>query len=96
MSKLKKRNFVADYIRKGLVIFQFASSIILIIGVLVILQQLNYIRTKNLGYNPKGVLAISLKAAKENQVSFFADDLKNLPKTKKDILLKPVARMVQS
>lgn len=78
MSKLKKKHYVADFIRKGLVVFQFASSIILIIGVLVILQQMNYIRTKNLGYNPKGVVAISLKAARDNQVSVFSEDLKNL------------------
>lgn len=82
MSKLKRKHSVADFVRRGLVVFQFASSIILIIGVLVILQQMNYIRTKNLGYNPKGVLAVSVKAAKSNQVSILTDDLKNLSTVK--------------
>lgn len=82
MSKLKKKHHAADFVRKGLVVFQFASSIILIIGVLVILQQLNFIKTKNLGYNPKGVLAISMKAVKENQITVFSDDLKNLSTVK--------------
>jgi putative ABC transport system permease protein len=57
MNKLKIKHSVADFIRKSLVVFQFASSIILIISVIVILQQINYIRNKDLGYNPKGVVS---------------------------------------
>ncbi|HEY9002769.1 MAG TPA: ABC transporter permease [Mucilaginibacter sp.] len=37
--------------RKGLVVFQFVLSIVLIIGTLVISQQLRYIQTKNLGFD---------------------------------------------
>src|SRR4030095_4248386 len=38
-------------LRRLLVVIQFATSIILIIGTIVIYRQLNYIQTKNLGFN---------------------------------------------
>lgn len=48
-----------QWIRKGLVILQFSLSIIFIAGVLVIDNQIQYIQTKNIGYN------------RENIISFF-------------------------
>jgi putative ABC transport system permease protein len=79
MNKLKLKNSVADFVRKSLVVFQFASSVILIIAVIVILQQIYYIRNKDLGYNPKGVIAVSIKAAQnKQQVAALTNDLKNM------------------
>ncbi len=79
MNKLKIKHSVADLIRKSLVVFQFASSIILIISVIVILQQINYIRNKDLGYNPKGVVSVSIKAAQNNQqIAALINDLKSM------------------
>ena len=40
-----------NYLRKGLVIFQFVASVVLISGSLVVYQQLNYMKTKDLGVN---------------------------------------------
>ncbi len=45
-------------IRSFLVVFQFAISILLIIATIVIYKQLNYIQTKNLGFNKDQVLII--------------------------------------
>lgn len=75
MNKLRSKNSIADFIRRSLVVFQFASSIILIISVIVILQQINYIRNKNLGYNPNGVIAVNVKAAQKQQVAALMSDL---------------------
>ncbi|MDB5134126.1 MAG: macB 27 [Mucilaginibacter sp.] len=47
--------------RKVLVVTQFAFSIILIIGTMVITGQLNYIRTKDLGYDKAHVLTIWMR-----------------------------------
>jgi hypothetical protein len=41
----------ALWFRKGLVVFQFVLSIILIIGTIVVSKQVNYIQTMNLGYD---------------------------------------------
>ncbi|MFC2136049.1 ABC transporter permease, partial [Bacteroidota bacterium] len=45
-------------IRKGLVVFQFAVSIILIIATSVVLLQMNYIRNKDLGYDKEQIFVI--------------------------------------
>jgi putative ABC transport system permease protein len=76
MNKLRLKHAVTDFIRRSLVVFQFASSIILIISVIVILQQINYIRNKNLGYNPNNVIAVNIKAAQnKQQVATLMNDL---------------------
>jgi len=79
MNKLKIKHSVADFIRKSLVVSQFASSIILIISVIIILWQINYIRNKDLGYNPKGIVSVSIKAAQnKQQVSAFINSLQGM------------------
>ena len=47
--------------RKALVVVQFASSVILIIGTFVIYRQLNYIRSKELGYDKSHVLSFWMR-----------------------------------
>jgi putative ABC transport system permease protein len=79
INKSKQKHSLTNFIRKGLVVFQFASSIILIIAVIVILQQMKYIRNKDLGYNPKGIVALSIKSAQnKTQVTSAINDLKQL------------------
>ena len=79
MNKLKIKHSVADFIRKSLVVFQFTSSIILIISVIVILGQINYISNKDLGYNPKGIVSVSIKAAQnKQQVAALINGLKSM------------------
>lgn len=46
------------FIRKGLVVFQFSVSIVLIICSVVFYKQMNFIRDKKLGYEPEQVMAI--------------------------------------
>ena len=41
----------ADFIRKGLVVVQFTISIILIISTILIFQQINHVKDRDLGYN---------------------------------------------
>ena len=47
-------------IRKGLVVFQFSLSVVLIIGAIVIHRQLHYIQTTDPGYNVSQVLALDI------------------------------------
>jgi putative ABC transport system permease protein len=77
MNKSKQKYTLADFIRKALVVFQFAASVILIVAVIVILQQMKFIRNKDLGYNPKGIVAVSIKSARDKQqISTIITDLK--------------------
>lgn len=50
----------AKGLRKGLVIFQFCISIILIASTLVIKSQMSFIKNKNLGLNPEQVIAVPI------------------------------------
>ncbi len=47
-------------IRKGLVVFQFGLSVILIMGTIVIYRQLNYIQTSNPGYNISQTISLQI------------------------------------
>jgi predicted permease len=49
----------AQLFRRGLVVFQFALSILMIVGTLVIYRQLQYVQTKNLGYDRQNLIEIS-------------------------------------
>lgn len=47
-------------IRKSLIVFQFVISIFLLIATTIVLQQLSYIRSKDLGYDKEHVLVLPL------------------------------------
>jgi len=51
----------ATFFRKGLVVFQFALSIILIVGMIVIYRQMDYIQTKNIGYSRENLIYVPIE-----------------------------------
>jgi putative ABC transport system permease protein len=57
--KVFKNNFGNLLIRNGLVVFQFAVSIALIICTVIVFQQLKYTQNKDLGLNKENVLVIA-------------------------------------
>jgi putative ABC transport system permease protein len=67
--------------RKGLVVFQFALSIILIVSVVVVYKQIEYAQTKNLGYNKDNIILFDRegKAKGEDQLEPFLSELGNIP-----------------
>lgn len=75
-----KKGGTATFIRKALVVLQFTASVILIISVLVIYQQLSFIQSKNLGYNPENVIAIATAGIQnKNNATALANEFKSLP-----------------
>ena len=67
--------FKRSWLRNSLVVFQFVISIVLIIGTVVIYNQLDYIRTKNIGFNRKQVLVIQHTDALKNNAAAFKNEL---------------------
>ena len=65
--------------RKGLVIFQFTLSTILIIAVLIIYQQVQFIQHTNPGYNKDNVIRIAAEGKINGTEATFANELKNIP-----------------
>jgi putative ABC transport system permease protein len=72
--KLSK-GFKGSWLRNALVVFQFAISIMLIIGTIVIYNQLTYIRNKDIGFNRNQVLVIQHTDALKAQAATFRNEL---------------------
>ncbi len=63
-------------VRKGLVVLQFVASVVLIIGVFIIYNQLNYIKNKDLGFNAEQIMAISINGINDrNNVGLLEQKL---------------------
>jgi putative ABC transport system permease protein len=62
-------------LRSVLVVFQFVTSIVLIVGTLVIYKQLNYIQTKDLGYSKDQVLTINNTYTLGDQATAFKNSV---------------------
>ncbi|HMI78497.1 MAG TPA: ABC transporter permease [Ferruginibacter sp.] len=65
--------------RSGLVVFQFAISIFLIIGTIIIYKQINYIQHTKLGFNKDQVLIINGTDALGNNVDAFKNEVLQMP-----------------
>lgn len=77
-----KGKFVANakgsVLRNGLVVFQFFISIVLIVGTLVVGQQMDFMQRKSLGYNKDHVVVIERLFALNQQAETFIDELKRM------------------
>jgi putative ABC transport system permease protein len=71
--------FKGSFLRSFLVVFQFSISIFLIIGTLVIYNQLNYIQNKSLGFDRNQVLVIKNTTSLGKQADVLKQELKQLP-----------------
>ena len=69
----------AAFFRKALVVFQFTLSIVLIIGTIVVSKQINYIQTKNLGYDKDNVISIPLQGNLLNTYTAFKEEAATIP-----------------
>ncbi|HVV06551.1 MAG TPA: ABC transporter permease [Puia sp.] len=68
--------------RKGLVVFQFVVSIVLIVGTIVVSRQVNYIRTKDIGYAKENLLYIPLEGDLNGKYNLFKQEMLRLPGVK--------------
>lgn len=69
----------ASSVRSGLVVFQFAVSIALIAGTLVVRNQLEFISSRNLGFEKEQVLTIKRASSLGQQREAFRQELLNNP-----------------
>ena len=67
--------------RKGLVVFQFALSVMLIVSVLVIQEQIKFTQNKNLGYEKDNILLLSKSGQlnDEGKLTAFLSEVINKP-----------------
>ncbi|KAA0989590.1 ABC transporter permease [Dyadobacter aurulentus] len=70
-------NSGAHLFRRALVVFQFVMSMLLIVGTVVVYQQLEFIRSKDLGYNRENLIIIASDGElPQNYDTFKAELLK--------------------
>jgi putative ABC transport system permease protein len=72
----------ALWFRKGLVVFQFMLSIMLIIGTIVVTKQVNYIQTMNLGYDRENLIYLPLEGDLTPKYELFKNKVLNMPGVK--------------
>ncbi len=65
-------------IRNALVVFQFTISILLIVGTLVVFQQLQFIQKKDLGFTQDQVLILDDVYVAGNNLTSFKEEVQNL------------------
>ncbi|HEV2479938.1 MAG TPA: ABC transporter permease [Puia sp.] len=66
-------------LRSALVVFQFTTSVILIIATLVVYRQMEYIMNRDLGYNKDQVMLIQGTGTLDKRQFSFKDELLKLP-----------------
>ncbi|SFD80974.1 ABC transporter permease [Spirosoma endophyticum] len=63
------------FFRKSLVVFQFSLSLFLIVGMLIIGRQMNYVRTKQLGLNREDLLHVPVEGELRPKLETFRQEL---------------------
>jgi len=65
--------------RKGLVVFQFAMSSILIVAVIIIYQQVQFIQSTNPGYNKDNIVRFDSEGTIQGREDEFIAEMKKIP-----------------
>lgn len=67
------------WLRNGLVVFQFFISIVLIVGTIVVNDQMTYMRNKALGYNHDNIVVIERANALNEKSVTFMEEARRIP-----------------
>jgi putative ABC transport system permease protein len=65
--------------RKGLVVFQFSLSVILIVSVMVIYKQIEFVQNINLGYKKDNLIRLPIEGKVETSLETFLTEVRNVP-----------------
>ncbi|MFV1883323.1 MAG: ABC transporter permease [Balneola sp.] len=67
------------FARKGLVVFQFSLSIILIVSTIIIYRQIQFTQSQNLGYTKENLIYFTTEGQIGEQWPAFKEQLENIP-----------------
>lgn len=74
-----KQSSTATFFRKGLVVFQFGISTLLIIGMSVILKQLDFVLNKDLGIVKENLISVRLQGDLAGRLETYKSELMTIP-----------------
>jgi len=69
----------AIWLRKGLAVFQFSLSILLLIITLVVSRQINYVQNKHLGYDRENLIYTRIEGELNEKYAVLKEQLLNMP-----------------
>lgn len=72
---LKLKTGSAGFVRKGLVVLQFTISVTLIISTIIIYQQIQHVKSRDLGYNKQGLVYTVLNGSMKQNFGVIKNDL---------------------
>ncbi len=67
------------WVRRGMVVFQFAVSVLLIVSVVVVYKQMAFIQSKNLGYDKENIIRIENEGELRKDAATFVNEVQKLP-----------------
>lgn len=70
------------FLRKLLVVSQFGVAVFMVVSMLVVQQQLNYLQNKNLGYVREQLLFVTMNHEIQSKYSTFSSELRSVPGVK--------------
>lgn len=79
MNDYGRRGNAGNLVRKGLVVFQFSMSIILISSTIVIFQQIDFMQSRNLGLHKDQVMQIEMPFSVRSRSQVVRDELAKIP-----------------
>lgn len=65
--------------RKGLVVFQFVLSVVLVTGTIIVSRQMNYLASRALGYDRENVVFLPVEGQLSSKYEIFKQELLNRP-----------------
>ncbi|RRB11910.1 FtsX-like permease family protein [Larkinella knui] len=72
----------STWLRQGLVVFQFSLSILLMVGMIIIYRQVEYVQTKNLGYDRENLIYFPLEGDLGKNFDILNRELLQIPSVK--------------
>ena len=69
-------------LRQSLIVFQFAAALVLIIGTVINLRQMNYVGRLNLGFEKEGVFNFGMDTEYRTRYNTFRNELRQIPGVK--------------
>jgi putative ABC transport system permease protein len=73
-----KGSFGELWVRKGLVVFQFLLSVILIVSVIVVYRQTEFLQRRNLGYNKDNLIRFNVEGKIADSRETFLNELRKV------------------
>ena len=79
MKNYARRGKESNLLRKGLVVFQFSMSIMLIAGTILIFRQVDFMQTQNLGIDKEQTLQLSMRSSIQSKYKLISEEMGKVP-----------------